>query len=100
MEVVRNLVLGITPNYQYESGTLILKPGDRLFLYTDGVTEAQTDAEKLFGPERLKKALNQKDMSMEDTFAQVRRQIHRFVKGAAQSDDITMMVLEFHRKKK
>ena len=100
VEVVRNLVLGITPNYRYESGTLTLKAGERLFLYTDGVTEAQTEDEKLFGPERLKKALNQKKMSLEKTLEQVRQAIRRFVKGAPQSDDITMMVLEFHRKKK
>ncbi|MBR6411750.1 MAG: SpoIIE family protein phosphatase [Alphaproteobacteria bacterium] len=98
--VVRNLVLGITPNYQYESGKFKLKNGERLFLYTDGVTEAQTDKEKLFGPERLQKALNQKIVSPEGTIAVVRKAIQRFVKGAAQSDDITMMVLAFHRAKK
>ena len=97
--VVRNLVLGITPNYTYEGGTLTLKNNERLFLYTDGVTEAQTVDEKLFGPERLKKALNRKPLSLLDTLAQVHKQIQHFVKGAPQSDDITMMILEFHRKR-
>ena len=98
--VVRNLVLGITPNYQYESGEFTLKNGDRLFLYTDGVTEAQTRDEKLFGPERLQKALNQKELSLSGTLEHVRKAIGRFVKGADQSDDITMMVLAFHPIKK
>ncbi len=99
VNVIRNLVLGITPNYKYEAGQFALKNKDRLFLYTDGVTEAQTKQEKLFGSDRLKKALNQKTLSLTDTPAHVRTHIERFVKGAPQSDDITMMVLEFHKKK-
>ena len=99
VDVVRNLVLGITPSYQYESGSFRLKNNSRLFLYTDGVTEAQTKTEKLFGADRLEKALNQKDLSLPDTLTHVRGQIHRFVKGAPQSDDITMMLLEFHARK-
>ena len=99
VDVVRNLVLGITPNYKYEVGQFTLKNNDRLFLYTDGVTEAQTKDEKLFGPDRLKKTLNQKALSFADTPPHVHKAIANFVKGAAQSDDITMMVLEFHKKK-
>ena len=99
VDVVRNLVVGITASYKYEVGEFTLQKNDRLFLYTDGVTEAQTRDEKLFGPDRLSKALNQKAMSLSDTLAHVHKHIQGFVKGAAQSDDITMMVLEFHKKK-
>ena len=99
LDVVRNLMLGVTPTYQYESGSFRLRNNNRLFLYTDGVTEAQTKTEKLFGPDRLVKALNQKDLSLPDTLTHIRGQIRRFVHGAPQSDDVTMMVLEFHQKK-
>ena len=99
VNVVRNLVLGITPNYDYEVGQFTLKKNERLFLYTDGVTEAQTRDEKLFGPERLQKTLNQKELSLPNTLIQVHKSIQRFVKGASQSDDITMMILEFHKRK-
>lgn len=99
VDVIKNLVLGITPNYKYEVGQFTLKKNDRVFLYTDGVTEAQTKEEKLFGPERLQKALNQKVLSLSDTITHVRKNIQQFVKEAPQSDDITMMILEFHRKK-
>ena len=95
-----NLVLGITPNYKYEVGAFTLKKNDRLFLYTDGVTEAQTREEKLFGSERLQKALNRRKLSLPATITHVRQNIQRFVKGAPQSDDITMMILDFHGKKK
>ena len=98
--VVKNLVLGITPNYKYEAGQFTLKKNDRIFLYTDGVTEAQTKEEKLFGAERLQKALNEKTLSLSDTLTCVHRNIQYFVKDAPQSDDITMMILEFHKKKK
>ena len=94
VDVVRNLVLGITPNYQYETGQFKLKKNECLFLYTDGVTEAQTKGEKLFGPDRLKKVLNQKELSSPDTLSQVRKSIQHFVKDAPQSDDITMMIVK------
>ena len=97
--VVRNLFLGVSQNYQFLGGKFTLKNNDRLFLYTDGVTEAQTIDEKFFDKDRLKKALNQKQMTLEETVENVRKSIKRFVKDALQSDDITMMVLEFHKKK-
>ena len=99
VNVVRNLVLGVTPTYQYELGHFTLKKNNRLFLYTDGVTEAQTKTEKLFGPKRLVQTLNQNVLSLSDTITHVHKNIRRFTKGAAQSDDITMMILEFHQKK-
>ena len=92
VKVEQNLVLGITPNYAYKSGSFNLKKNNRLFLYTDGVSEAQTKTEKLFGPERLQKALNQ---GKDDTISRVKSAIHRFTKGAQQSDDITMMEIIF-----
>ena len=98
VNVVKNLVLGITPTYKYETGRFTLKKNDRLFLYTDGVTEAQTKEEKLFGPERLIKALNQKALSLPDTLKHIRKTIQNFVKDAPQSDDITMMIIEYHKK--
>ena len=95
VKVAQNLVLGITPNYAYKSASFTLKKNNRVFLYTDGVTEAQTKTEKLFGPERLQKTLNQGAC---DTLSHVRSGIHRFTKGADQSDDITMMEVVFKGK--
>lgn len=100
IDVVRNLMLGVMPNYDYKIGSFTLKPDDHLFLYTDGVTEAQTKDEKLYGPDRLKKALEQSQGGITETLKHVQQGIARFTKGADQSDDITMMVLIFYRKKK
>ena len=95
VKVTQNLVLGITPGYAYKSDSFQLKKNNRLFLYTDGVTEAQTKTEKLYGPERLQKVLNQ---GAGDTISRVRDGIRRFTKGANQSDDITMMEIIFKEK--
>lgn len=94
-----NLVLGAFPEYCYKSGKFKLKPGNRLFLYTDGVTEAQTKNLKMYGTERLQQTLNQKEMPLSDTLKHVHKSIKNFVKNAPQFDDVTMLALEFHHKK-
>ena len=99
VDVVRNLILGVRSGYEYQSGKITLKDGNRLFLYTDGVTEAQAKACKMFGEDRLLKVLNEKEVSTAETLDYVHKQIKKFVKDVPQSDDITMLVLEFHRKK-
>ena len=99
VDVGSNLVLGVFPTYEYKSGKFTLKNGERLFLYTDGVTEAQTKNMKMFGAERLRKVLNQKEVTLADTMDVVHKSIKNYIKDAPQFDDITMIVLEFHRKK-
>lgn len=94
-----NLVLGALPEHQYTSGSFMLEDNNRLFLYTDGVTEAQTKTMKMFGTERLQNALNKKNLSLAATLEQVHKSIKAFIKGAPQFDDITMMVIEFHQQK-
>ena len=98
IDVNRNIILGVRLNYKYESRTFVLQDNERLFLYTDGVTEAQNENYKMFGEERLHKALNQKELTLSDTLMHVYQSIKKFVKKAPQSDDITMLVLEFHKK--
>lgn len=100
VNVVQNLVLGASAHYLYKSSVLNLKAGERIFLYTDGVTEAQTSTNKMFGEERLKKSLNKNSLSLSDTLNGVHKDIQRFVRGAPQFDDITMLILEFRHKNK
>ncbi len=78
-----------------------MNEGDKLFEYTDGVTEA-TDAENgLYGMGRLEKVLcaHSEDTPQEICEA-VKRDIDAFVKDAPQFDDITMLCLEFKEKMK
>ncbi|MBR3675601.1 MAG: SpoIIE family protein phosphatase [Alphaproteobacteria bacterium] len=100
IDMNRNIILGARLDYKYKSRKLTLQDSDRLFLYTDGVTEAQNHEGKMFEEERLKKALNQKEMPLADTLNHVYKQIKKFVKDDPQSDDITMLVLEFRHGKR
>ena len=99
VNVTKNMVIGVNPNYEYKVDKITLRENERLFLYTDGVTEAQTNQHKFFGGERLRKALNQKDLSLPKTLDYIYKSIRKFIKGAPQFDDITMLIVEFRHKK-
>lgn len=98
IKINRNIILGVKFDYKYESKMFVLQNHDRLFLYTDGITEAQNENYKMFGEERLHKALNQKELNLSATLDHVYKSIKKFVKKAPQSDDITMLILEFRNK--
>ena len=69
-----------------------LDPGDRLFVYTDGVTEATNAQNELFGETRLLEALNRNpDALPMDLLPSVKKEIDAFVGDAPQFDDITML---------
>ena len=99
IDVIKNMVIGVKSGYEYKVGEITLKANERLFLYTDGVTEAKTEENKFFGAERLLKTLNQKELSLPQTLEYVHKDIQKFVKDAPQSDDITMLIVEFYHKK-
>ena len=83
-------------NTQYKKNTLDLQPGDGIFLYTDGVTEAEDKAEHLYGSERLKALLQANtDASAQALCEKVRADVDAFADGAPQFDDITMLYLRF-----
>ena len=76
---------------------LSLAPGDVIFQYTDGVTEATDAKECLFGEERLLAALNDSQTEApEALLPYLRGKIDAFVKDAPQFDDITMLALRYH----
>ena len=74
----------------------MLNPGDKFYLYTDGVTEAFNDKEEMFGDGRLVETLNQyADIAgePEQLLDNIYEELHTFANGAEQSDDITMVYL-------
>ena len=93
----KSYALGIRPRSSYEQGELQMLPGDILFLYTDGVTEAENVEQKLYSNERLEKFLNStdKNLELEELLNEVRNSIKEYAGGAKQSDDITMLALRF-----
>jgi len=89
-------VLAGMEGMRYRSGSVTLSPGDRLFQYTDGVTEATSAAQELYGMERLQAVLNRnRDASPHQLLPAVKADIDAFVGDAEQFDDITMLCLAF-----
>jgi len=73
-----------------------LEPGDSLFVYTDGVTEATNVEEKLFGEERMLESLNlNADTGAKERIPAVKEAIDLFVGEAPQFDDITMLIFDY-----
>ncbi len=89
-----NLVLGAMEGMPFTSSTLQLNPGDALFLYTDGVTEAENREHDQFGEHRLEAALAElKGSPGRQIVSTVNAKVKEFTDGAAQSDDITQLVI-------
>ena len=90
------VVLGGLDGMRYQEYEILLKSGDSLFLYTDGVTEAADAAYTLFGTERMLRGLNQAaDAAPKEVLETVKREIDAFVGEAPQFDDITMLCLRY-----
>ncbi len=91
-----SMPVGLVPGVPFEVDRRVLLPGDRLVLYTDGVTEAQNPAREFFGKQNLRAAVTQAAgldcAGMLDTIQQA---LKDFTAGAEQSDDITLVVAEF-----
>ena len=93
-------VLAGMEGVRYRAGEITLNPGDRLFLYTDGVTEATNVDNKLYGEDRLLSFMNH-GASMEATklLPALKANIDEFVGEAPQFDDITMLIFDYKPKK-
>ena len=88
-------VLGGMDGIRYRDNSAALQPGDRLFLYTDGVTEATSAAEELYGEKRMLAYLNgHGEADARETLLGLRADMDRFVDGAEQFDDITMLMID------
>ena len=93
-------VLAGMEGVRYRVGEITLNEGDRLFLYTDGVTEATNVDNKLYGEDRLLTFVNQ-NASVEATelLPALKANIDEFVGEAPQFDDITMLMFDYKQKK-
>jgi sigma-B regulation protein RsbU (phosphoserine phosphatase) len=91
-----DLVVGALEQTIYKMERLTLYPGDSLFMFTDGVTEAMNERGELFSEERLKGEISAlRGGSIQEIITGIMAKIREFSEGAAQSDDITMMNLYF-----
>lgn len=94
------LFIGGMDDVTYKEYELDLKPGDKIFVYTDGLPEATDSAGEMLGMDRMTDALNEYlDEKPRPLIEGMRESVNKFVKDAEQFDDITMMCLEYAGKK-
>ena len=97
VEVVKspcNLVLGAVPDMPFSCDRMKLEPGDTLYMFTDGVTEAENKNHDQFGESRLEAALAEcKGADSRHIVDTVNAKVKEFINGASQSDDITQLVI-------
>ncbi len=97
MEVPKGFVVGAMEGIKFTKGEVKLEPGDIIFLYTDGVTEAMNPEDELFSEKRLKEYLSTvKDKPVKEIIEGVKVQIKEFARDREQSDDITMLAVKYH----
>jgi sigma-B regulation protein RsbU (phosphoserine phosphatase) len=89
-------IVGPIEDMNYNELTIMLNPGDALFLYTDGVTEAMNPEDELFSEERLLTEMKGVgDKSVEEIVSTLMMKVKKHARSAPQSDDIAMLVLRF-----
>jgi sigma-B regulation protein RsbU (phosphoserine phosphatase) len=92
-------VLAGMEGIRYRAGELMFYPGDRLFLYTDGVPEATNAENKLYGEDRLLAYMNENALAKATEFLPaLKANIDEFVGDAPQFDDITMLMFDYKPK--
>ncbi len=91
-----DMMVGIRKKAQYLSHEFVMRPGDCLFVYTDGVPEAANAKSEMFKEEGLIRTLNvDADAGAEALIRRVHEAVDRFADGTPQFDDITMLCLKY-----
>lgn len=98
LEVDKSCMLGINEFAHFTQQHLHIEPGDEIFLYTDGITEAMNENGEEFLEENLQRVLNENsdEENLEKLLEKVRMEVKKHSGKAEQSDDMTMMVLKFN----
>lgn len=92
LRVKENIPVGVMDNFIYEEESLTLTSEQSLFLYTDGLTEAENIEKKLYGDDRLLSLLSGSlRLTPKDIIARVESSVDDFADGVDQSDDLTML---------
>jgi sigma-B regulation protein RsbU (phosphoserine phosphatase) len=93
LDGARGKPVGIRPTFGYAAAARSLAPGDCLFLYTDGITEAMNGAGDMFGAARLKHVVSCGGQDPQRLLASISRSVGEHAAGRPQSDDLTMVCL-------
>ena len=83
--------LGIMPDCRYEASTVMLENGDRILLYTDGLTEARNAQKELFGLDRIRASISAATGTAESAAREVVAEALAFAGDGGLSDDLTLV---------
>ena len=95
VEMDANIPVGIMSDWQFTSQSVTLKPGQTLFIYTDGLTEAENTSQEQFGEKRMMEVLAKSGTAPRPLIENIIKEVHSFVGQAEQSDDLTMLAIQF-----
>ncbi|MBO7409265.1 MAG: SpoIIE family protein phosphatase [Paludibacteraceae bacterium] len=96
LEVIPNLPLGIVADYKFKAQTTKMNKDDVIFLYTDGLTEAENSTHEQYGEKRMMEAIKKISSNRpREIIEAMKASVTEFVAGAEQSDDLTMMAVRY-----
>ena len=94
-----NLVLGIEATTDFETYQTKFSPGDSIFIYTDGLTDAINNNGEMYGEERLLEAINKyANLDYQKRLLKIEEDIKGFVGNEPSADDMTMLIFEYNGK--
>ena len=97
IEYKHSLVIGLFPGMKFMDRTFKMNPGDRLFVYTDGVPEAINNGREQFGTDRMLEVLNRnRDAAPRDLLRRMKEEIDAFSGEVPQFDDTTMLYFQYN----
>lgn len=97
MDVASNVPLGVTAGWNYTVQQITLAPGTTLFLYTDGLTEAENKDHAQFGRDHIVEVLTTPSTGAEMLVKEVEKSVQDFVGDAEQSDDLTLFAINYRK---
>ena len=96
LNIPPNFVLGGMEGLPYKQHELCLNHGDIIFLYTDGITEANNNYQGFYGEDRLKKIISKhKDKNLDEIIEKIRNDVYSFCDESNQFDDMTMLIIKY-----
>jgi phosphoserine phosphatase RsbU/P len=98
VDLTGGLALGVVEGFMYKNNLIQLKPGDTIFTFTDGITEAMNPGFELYSEERLEKFLKENYLlSATELVKESFNDVHNYAKDAQQSDDITVLAVKLNK---
>ena len=92
-----NLPVGVMPDWEFTEQETDMAPGSMIFLYTDGLTEAENDRHELFGMQRITDIVSAYKGSPQELIETMTDAVHQFVGDTEQSDDLTMLAMQYKK---